>query len=591
MENAGRPQTAHRLLTRHFLRCFLENDLIAPDADRAQLVAVTGATLLSSTIFVSVVMACFKYVVGRHTPGQLAVAALDDRFFYIALSMIVLGLLAAAQWDALVVDKRDTAILEPLPVPTGTIRRAKLAAVALMGLVAAAALNAVPSVVFPLLMLINQAMGIGSGIALIAAQALITLAAGAFAYLAVIAFRETLAAILGPRWFPWVSPWAQGAVIVALGSTLLLMPPASVRVERGLAAASLNSPPLWFLGAHEVIAGGILADAPRGHLTRRQLAGDRPATAAYRRHQARFRALATRAALGFTGVAGLAAAAYVWNARRRLPSPAPARRPDRPRLWPRGRAAAYRLVARDAAARAGFFFALAAMWRSPTHRLTLACAAAVGVAMSVVALAGVDLQRAAGLGIAPTRLLAIQALIVGSLLVGFRHVIRVPAELRASWGIQLAWQNKERQFMAGVRLAALAGLIAPVLAALLPLFAYVLGPRLALAHAALGLAAAIVLLEALLLGYAKVPFACTYVPSENLKALAPIYLLAFLLGAFSFAGMQGAALASPAAASRLLVFLAVGFVAVRLRARARPRTNPVDFNEAPASIQRLGLHT
>jgi hypothetical protein len=588
---AARPKTAHRLLTRHFLRCFLENDLIAPDADRAQLVAVTGATLLSSTIFITVVMACFKYVVGRHTPGQLAVAALDDRFFYIALSMVVLGLLAAAQWDALVVDARDTAILEPLPVRTGTIRRAKLAAVAVMGLGAAAALNAVPSVVFPLLMLINQKIGIGSGLALVAAQALVTLAAGAFAYLAVIAFRETLAAILGPRWFHRVSPWAQGAVIVALGSALLLMPPASVRVERGLAAASLNSPPLWFLGAHEVVAGGILAEAPRGHLTRRQLAGDRPATAAYRRHQARFRALAARAVLGFSGVGMLAAAAYSWNARRRLPVLAPARLSDRARRWPRVRAFASSLAAGDAAARAGYFFALAAMWRSPTHRLTLACAAAVGVAMSVVAVAGVDLQRAATLGTAPTRLLAIQPLILGALLVGFRHVIRVPAELRASWGIQLAWQNKERQFMAGVRRAALAGLIVPVLAALLPLFAYVLGSRLALAHAALGLAAAIVVLETLLLGYTKVPFACTYVPSENLKALAPIYLLVFLIGAFSFAGMEGAALASPAAAARVLLFLAVGLAAVRLRARARPLSGVVDFNEAPASIQRLGLHT
>ena len=58
----------------------------------------------------------------------------DDRLFYIALSMIVCALLAVAQWDSLVVDVRDAAILEPLPVPTGTIRRAKLAAVALMGL-------------------------------------------------------------------------------------------------------------------------------------------------------------------------------------------------------------------------------------------------------------------------------------------------------------------------------------------------------------------------------------------------------------------------------------------------------------------------
>jgi hypothetical protein len=587
----SRPKTAHRLLTRHFLRCFLENDLISPDADRAQLVAVTGATLLSSTIFISVVMACFKYVVGRHTPGQLAVAALDDRFFYIALSMIVLGLIAAAQWDSLVVDARDSAILEPLPVHTGTIQRAKLAAVAVMGLGAAVALNAVPSVVFPLLMLINQKIGLGSGIGLIAAQAMVALAAGAFAYLSIIAFRETLAAILGPRWFRRVSPWAQGAVIVGLGSALLLMPSASVRVERGLTTASLNSPPLWFLGAHEVIAGGILADAPRQHLTRRQLAVDRPATAAYRRHRDRFRSLAARAAFGFAAVALLSAATYGWNARRRLPSLAPARRWERARRWPRVRAFVSAQVAREASARAGFFFALAAMWRSPTHRLTLACAGAVGVAMSVVAVAGVDLQRAASLGAAPTRLLAIQPLIVGALLIGFRHVIRVPAELRASWGIQLAWQNKERQFMGGVRRAALFGLIAPVLAALLPLFAYVLGPPLALAHAALGLAAATVLLEALLLGYTKVPFACTYVPSENLKGLAPIYLIAFLIGASSFAAMEGAALASPSAAAKVLMFLAAGLLAVRLRARARPLTSVVDFNEAPASIQRLGLHT
>ena len=553
--------------------------------------AVTGATLLSSTIFVSVVMACFKYVVGRHTPGQLAVAALDDRFFYIALSMIVLGLLAAAQWDALVVDKRDTAILEPLPVPTGTIRRAKLAAVALMGLVAAAALNAVPSVVFPLLMLINQPVGIGSGIALIAAQALITLAAGAFAYLAVIAFRETLAAILGPRWFSRVSPWAQGAVIVALGSTLLLMPPASVRVERGLAAASLNSPPLWFLGAHEVIAGGILADAPRGHLTRRQLAGDRPATAAYRRHQARFRALAARAAFGFTGVAVLAAAAYGWNARRRLPSLAPARRPDRPRRWPRGRAVriqarctrclgARRLLFRarrdvaqpDPSADPGV---RRRRRRGDVGRRARGCRSAArgrarNCADAVAGHPGIDRGIAAG---------------------------RVPSCDPRSRGTARQLGNPARVAKQGASVhgrcpAGGAGRTdRPVLAALLPLFAYVLGPRLALAHAALGLAAAIVLLEALLLGYAKVPFACTYVPSENLKALAPIYLLAFLIFAFSSAGMQGAALASPAAASRLLLFLAVGFMAVRLRARARPRTNPVDFNEAPASIQRLGLHT
>ena len=55
-------------------------------------------------------------------------------------------------------------------------------------------------------------------------------------------------------------------------------------------------------------------------------------------------------------------------------------------------AALARLVfPRSAAARAGFDFALATLWRNKTHRLTLAAAAAIGFAMVLVALSGVDL--------------------------------------------------------------------------------------------------------------------------------------------------------------------------------------------------------
>ena len=50
------------------------------------------------------------------TPGQAAVLSLNDKFFYLALAMIVTALVAASQWDALAIDPRDAAILEPLPV-------------------------------------------------------------------------------------------------------------------------------------------------------------------------------------------------------------------------------------------------------------------------------------------------------------------------------------------------------------------------------------------------------------------------------------------------------------------------------------------
>lgn len=51
---ADRRRTPYALLTRHFLRQFLENDLISPEADRSQL---------------------------------LAVVALDDKFFFIAMAL------------------------------------------------------------------------------------------------------------------------------------------------------------------------------------------------------------------------------------------------------------------------------------------------------------------------------------------------------------------------------------------------------------------------------------------------------------------------------------------------------------------------
>ncbi len=67
------------------------------------------------------------------TPGLASVQSLDDKFFYLSLAMVVTALVAASQWDVLAVDPRDAAILEPLPVKAGTIRRAKVSAIAILG--------------------------------------------------------------------------------------------------------------------------------------------------------------------------------------------------------------------------------------------------------------------------------------------------------------------------------------------------------------------------------------------------------------------------------------------------------------------------
>jgi hypothetical protein len=582
--------TIHAILTRHFLRRFIENDLISPDTDRLQLLVVVGASVLCTTLFISTFLS-FNYVSVKSTPGQLAILALNDRAIYIALSMVVSALVAVAQWDSLVVDARDAAILEPLPVRAGTIRRAKLAAVAILGAAVALAVNIAPSLIFPWLMVFGQPLRVIDMATLMATHLAVTVAASAFAYLTIIALRGVLATLLPGRLFAHISPWVQGTLIVVLGSALLLVPPAaSGTAQRGFEGTRALAPPGWFLGIYEGAVGHIVTDMPRGRMTLRQQRADAITSALYERHRPHFVPLARRAAGMFALVLLVTAATYLTNARG-FAALIPAAPATTRRRWRIPHLIATRLIVRDTTTRAGFFFAFATMWRSSVHRLALAGAGAVGLAMCLIALSGLDVGNAAGAGIAPQRLLVVQPLFFGVLLAGFRHAIRVPVELRAGWGFELAWRERERLFLSGVRKAAIVGLAVPALLATLPLFVFVMGWTLALAHAALGLLGAIVLLEIMLVGYTKVPFTCSYLPNENMKALGPIFLIAFVIGATIFAGMQRAALGDVGQTIRLGTLLAVVFAVCRTISVRTRRPPLVDFHEAPVTTQRLGLHT
>jgi len=578
-------RTPYAQLTRQFLRQFLENDLISPDSDSSQLLAVVGALAVSVTLFISMFMSA-KFIGALLTPGQAAVLLLDDKFFYLSLSMIAAALMAAAQWDALTIDPRDAAILEPLPVSAAVIRRAKLTAVAVLGAAVAVAINLFPSLILPWLLATNfPQMSIGPLLGLMTAHAVLTCGAAAFGYLTVIAIRETLAVVLGRRGFAFVSPWVQGALIVAMGSALLLLPPSATRIaQRGFDDWRASSPPMWFLGVYETIAGEVIADLPRLEMNPRQAATDIDMSALYRQRRSNFPRLAGQATAAFGAALVMAVLAYLWNARRPALTALP--QASARRRWRAGHWIANTLIVREGTARAGFYFALAAMWRSKPHRVTLACAVAAGVAMAVLALSRADVGRGAP---PSTRLLIIQPLVYGALLVGFRQIIRLPAELRANWGFKLAWRERDRAFLGGVRRAALVALVLPVLAVLVPPFAFVIGIRGALVHAALGLAGATVLLEALLVSYDKVPFTCTYLPNENTKALLPIYALAFVVGAGVFARLQVGAIASGNAIG-ILVALAVPFGLLRFWSLRRVRLRLVDFDETPSSVQQLGLH-
>src|SRR5689334_7391324 len=111
-------------LVGHFLHRFIEHDFISPHAGRIEVLSVAGGMVVGASLCLSLLMAA-PYQFNMDMPaGVASLQALDDRFFFVASSMLILALTAVAQWDALALDARDGALLGILPIPRRRIVRA-----------------------------------------------------------------------------------------------------------------------------------------------------------------------------------------------------------------------------------------------------------------------------------------------------------------------------------------------------------------------------------------------------------------------------------------------------------------------------------
>src|SRR5918994_978491 len=180
------PDVRDRLLTEHFLRRFVENDLLSPEADSHSALAMVCGGLLTLGLFLSVLISLKFLFMPFQSPARTAALAVDDRVLFITLSMIVMALVAVTTWDALSLDPRDTAILGPLPIERGVIVLAKLRAVAVLAVGFSLALSSLSSVFHPTLMVAKLTIGVVPALALIAVHLLVTLAAGLVGFAAVV---------------------------------------------------------------------------------------------------------------------------------------------------------------------------------------------------------------------------------------------------------------------------------------------------------------------------------------------------------------------------------------------------------------------
>jgi hypothetical protein len=590
------------LLIRHFLWRFLEHDLISPNVDRRVVLSAIGGSLIAISLFIAVLIATPYQFSPDMPPGMVSLSSLDDRFLFMSASMLMMALVALAQWDALALDVRDTAVLGVLPIPRTTIVRAKFVAVVVLAVGVTVAWNLAPTLLRFAAVPSKLALSLRDVLALTLAHSVTTVAAGAFGFLAVLGLHEVMSAIMGQARFQRISAAVQAGLIVALVTALLLLPGAFAggATRHWLAQGGLKSdllPPLWFVGLHEILAGSVVDTLPRTHpswFPPVLVVAERDATDVYRSFWPRYHELATigLAALVIAGV--VTTAACMWNSRR-LPVPIVRRSHEHGAAGRAWKWMVAHVVARTSLRQAGFFFTLQTLSRRVSHRVALASSWAVGLSLFLIMARGYILvpgNDVSDVTSVPLALLAGQSLLLASVLCGFRHAVRIPAELRASSTFSLAWAGDRAPYISGVKLAGWTALILPTLGGLFVWYATLLGIRLASLHLGVGVVVSVLLIETLFARCPLVPLVSGYVRSGELRSRGVVSAAGLLLLSFVLAWIERVALTALAGYAMLIATMIGLSAGVRAfdRASCEPATAFDLLDETPSlPTQRLDL--
>lgn len=486
-------------LRRYFLSGFVRPSFLGEhgaEALRGLLVTLGSAVALLGLFLPYPLLKKYWYLSSLESGEAYTRALLSDQALMIAVPMIVIGLVMSLVAPSLYVDDTDFLVLTPLPVSRATVFAAKLAAVAIFVGLFVVALNTAGNLWFP------------------------AITGGRWAAHPLLArlWTHTAASLLATSFVPLVFAVLQGLTVTVLPRTSATRASTAVQVLllTGLAAAMpallrmpglLDPepwmrvvPPFWFVGIARYLLGA-----------RDPLFVELAAIGV------------TAYAIAIVALVGCYAAAYLQHGNAdsatgfspsaiSLKGSAPGRWLGRWQAAP--------------ATRAGLDFIRATVARSRLNLIVLAGILAIGVGLVVDTLltttAGryrVELQsrEVAYRAIAPSLMLMLTAL------VGLRATFLLPMTRDANWIFrQLDARSAREGLLTAVEWwFVVAGTGVP-LAIGLPLQFATFGPVRTLLAAPLVALVGLVMVEALLRTWRRVPFTCSYIPGKQHVALVLI---------------------------------------------------------------------
>ncbi len=543
-----------RELVRHFFDRFFDTESLSPQGQPEAGIIQTLGMLAAPSGFVSIL----ALPLGFYRWDLVAF-----RFLFICYSMVAMGVVKVFEWDALFPDRRDYLLLTPLPLRVFTLFLAKIVALGIFLGIFLAAANFFGVFFWP------SIEGHGGILAIAGTHLAVMFAAGLFSALAIGSLQGVLVTIFHGAVYRKVSVCAQTVVMAVVIMFLFISP------LMGSSMAELcrtNSPLLrwfpgfWFAGLYERMRPAVSQVAWPPEAAEQVLRG--------------LGILATRGlwvALAAFLLAFLPG--YRRHARRVLEAP----NPDPRGPGPLGRwlvATMDRLLLGDPVECGVFHFIGETIGRSTKHRLFLATYGGLGAALVVMMLASG--------GPSPRIPLTLSFILIS----GLRAAFNFPSDLRANWAFQVSETSSLEAYVRATRKWVLVYAIVPLFL-MLAAIGLARAPWTAvLFQFAFGVTASTVLMEALFLGFRKVPFTCSHFPGKvNLVLLSVLYVFGFTLYSSYLASLEAWLAATPVAAALFFAAAIAGLGALgRTRARLLGGQTVLDYedNGNPA-VCTLGL--
>lgn len=567
MSGAANSQPQFRVLYRQFLFRVVDLEVLSSSAqgDANKLLGRFAALL----VFISGAFAFAAIMIGKNIPaGVFANLKPSMEYVLIAMTMLAVGIFAVLSWDSIFPDRRDVMVLAPLPVRARTMFLAKVSATATaLGLVVVL-LHCGAGLTWSFRFAPN--LGFVSLARAFGAYWLTMVAAGAFIYCAMRAVQGLAAQVLPRRVFLRVSGFMQTAVFCLFVCVYFLEPPVdSLKMlsapenQRALAWV----PTYWFLG----LVG--------------QLNGSMPPATSW---------LARRASLGLAIAVVAAAVAYGLSYVRTLrqiveePDIAPGERRFK---WLPGFGGGSQTAIGQ--------FCVRTLGRSRQHRLIWAFYLGVGLACTILLVQGLkeemEMSGAAGSHLwhqANTPLLAASIMMMILAVVGLRVVLAFPLEMRANWVFRAVGIQDGPKVLRAQRRALALLAVAPVWLVTAVVCLRLWPWEQAAAHLFCLALFGVMIVDAALYGFRKIPFTCSYLPGKtqvNVVIVASGLVLVAIVE--QLVELEQEALQKLGTITEMVALVGLAAAVMRWRtARARAEEEQLQFEEEDPAVLELGLY-